>query len=118
MFLEDACERRHDCDPVRDQTNRLFSVTVSTVKFLCWCLIPVFAVMHLRLLGIYSCLISVFSFLLCRVQFAQTGVQRDDLDQTALRSVSATTGANVTLKLDSVSVLKVSLVAGVCTCFM
>lgn len=48
-----------------------------------------------------------------RVQFAQRDVQREGLDKTVLRSVSATTGANVTLKLDSASVLKASLVTGV-----
>lgn len=39
-------------------------------------------------------------------QFAQSDAQRDDMDPTVLRSVSATTEANVTLKLDSASVLK------------
>lgn len=48
-----------------------------------------------------------------RVPFAQSDVQRDGLDRTAPMSVSATTGASVTLKLDSASVLKVSLVTGV-----
>lgn len=48
-----------------------------------------------------------------RVKFAQNVVQRESLDQTVLTSVSATTGANVTLKLDSASVPKVSLVTGV-----
>lgn len=47
------------------------------------------------------------------MQFARSDVQRGGLDQTVLRSVSATTGANVTPKLDSASVLKVSLVPGV-----
>lgn len=47
-----------------------------------------------------------------RVQFAQSDVQREGLDQTVLRSVSATTGAYVTPKLASASVLKVSLVTG------
>lgn len=54
-----------------------------------------------------------FSGFLCRVQFAQSDVQREGLDQTVLRSVSVTTGVNVTLKLDSASVQKVSPVTGV-----
>lgn len=48
-----------------------------------------------------------------RVQFAQSDVPRESLDQTVLRSVYATTAANVTLKMDSASVLKVLLVSGV-----
>lgn len=113
LFLEDMHERTHDCDPIRDQTKRLFSVAALAVRLLCWCLLPVFAVVHLCLFGISFCLISVFSMLLCRVQFAQSDVRRDGLDPTVQRSVSATTGANVTPKLDSASVLKVSLVTGV-----
>lgn len=58
----------------------------------------------------------LFPLLLCRGQSAQSDVQRDGLDQTVLRSVSATTEANVTLKLDSASAPKVSLVTGVCVC--
>lgn len=52
------------------------------------------------------------ALLFCRVPFAQSDVQRDGSDRTAPMSVSATTGASVTLKLDSASVLKVSLVTG------
>lgn len=48
-----------------------------------------------------------------RVRFAQSDVQREGLDKTVLMSVYATTGVNVTQKLDSASVLKVSLVTGV-----
>lgn len=48
-----------------------------------------------------------------RGQFAPSGVQKDVLDRTALKSVSATTGGNVTLRPDNANVLKVSLVTGV-----
>ncbi len=72
-----------------------------------------FAMMHLRSLGISFCLIHVLSLLLCRVQFARSDAQREGLDQTVLRNVSATTGANVTPKPDCASVLKVSLATGV-----
>ncbi len=67
--------------------------------------------MRLCLLGISFCL-SICSLFLCRVQFAQSAVQRGGLDQTVQRTVSATTEANVTPKLASASVLKVSLVTG------
>lgn len=53
-----------------------------------------------------------FSILLFRVQSVPSDVQKEGLGQTVLRSVFATTTENVTLKLDSVSVLKVSLVTG------
>ncbi|TDH11473.1 hypothetical protein EPR50_G00060690 [Perca flavescens] len=49
-----------------------------------------------------------------RVHFARSDVRREGLDKTVLKSVSATTGANVTPNLDSASVLKVLLVTGVC----
>lgn len=48
-----------------------------------------------------------------RVQSVPSDVQKEGLGQTVLRSVFATTTENVTLKLDSVSVRKVSLVTGV-----
>lgn len=48
-----------------------------------------------------------------RVQSVPSDVQKEGLGQTVLRSVFATTTENVTLKLDSVNVLKVSLVTGV-----
>lgn len=51
-----------------------------------------------------------FSILLFRVQSVPSDVQKEGLGQTVLRSVFATTTENV--KLDSVSVLKVSLVTG------
>lgn len=72
-----------------------------------------FAMMHLRLLSISFCLVNVFRLFLCRVQFARSDVQREGSGQTVLRNASATTGAGVTPKLDSASVLKVSLVTGV-----
>lgn len=48
-----------------------------------------------------------------RVLFVPSAAQRDGMDQTVLTNASATTGANVTLKPDSVSVPKASLVADV-----
>lgn len=48
-----------------------------------------------------------------RVPSAQSDAQRDDSGPTVLRSASATTGENVTLKPGSASVLKVSLGTGV-----
>lgn len=57
---------------------------------------------------------AIFPLFLRRGQCARNDVQKDGLDQTALTSVSATTGAIVTLKLGSVSVLKVSQVTGEC----
>lgn len=53
-----------------------------------------------------------FSILLFRVQSVLSDVQKEGLGQTVLRSVFATTTENVTLKVDSVNVLKVSLVTG------
>lgn len=47
------------------------------------------------------------------MQFARSDAGRDGTDRTVPRSASATTGANVTLKLDSVSVPKALLVTGV-----
>lgn len=51
-----------------------------------------------------------FSILLFRVQSVPSDVQKEGLGQTVLRSVFATTTENV--RVDSVSVLKVSLVTG------
>lgn len=56
--------------------------------------------------------VHVSPVLLCRVQSAQSDVQREGLDRTVQRSASATTAANVTQRLDSVSALKASLETG------
>lgn len=54
----------------------------------------------------------------CREQFAPSNVQKDVLDQTVLKSVSATTVVNVLPKLDSASVLKVSPGSGLFSSFV
>lgn len=95
LLLEDVHERSHDCTPTREHTHLKTYFVGFSVQFLQRCI-------HFHL---------AFVFIpLCRVKFAQNVVQKEGLDQTVLGSVPATTGANVTLKMDSVSVPKVSLV--------
>lgn len=53
-----------------------------------------------------------YSVFPCRVQSAPSDALRGGSDRTALRSVSATTAADVTLNQGSASVLKASLVTG------
>lgn len=54
----------------------------------------------------------------CREQFAPSNVRKHVLDQTVLKSVSATTVVNVIPKLDSASVLKVSPGSGLFSSFV
>lgn len=95
---------RHDCDPIQEQTDYFLSSCIN-----CWCFAPGLQ----DSISLFLLLECIYSSFVHRVQSAQSDVQREGLDQTVLRSAFVTTGANVTLKLDSASVPKVSLATGV-----